>query len=101
MNMAARQSLESHQGYLVKEHIQHFRDGDYGEADLDERINAGLPALREALETADRTHETIVYPGAQHAFHNDTGSRIHADAARDAWRRTLAQFAHHLLDSGV
>ena len=37
------------------------------------RINAGIPALREALEKAGITHEIRIYDGANHAFHNDTG----------------------------
>lgn len=35
--------------------------------------------------------EVIVYPGAGHAFFNDTRPEaFHAQAAHDAWRRTLA-----------
>lgn len=40
--------------------------------------------------------ETVKYesakdvPGAGHAFFNDTGERYNADAAKDAWTRTLA-----------
>jgi carboxymethylenebutenolidase len=37
--------------------------------------------------------EVVVYPGAQHAFFNDTRPAVHdRDASNDAWRRTLALF---------
>ena len=43
-------------------------------AGLDERINAGIPAFRKALEEAGVTHEIYVYDGVNHAFNNDTSS---------------------------
>ncbi len=61
----------------------------YGE--LDERVNAGIDEITEAMEQGHKTFEKIIYPGAQHAFHNDTNpDRYHAEAARLAWQRTLA-----------
>lgn len=37
--------------------------------------------------------EVVVYPGAHHAFFNDTRPEVyHPVAANDAWRRTLALF---------
>ena len=36
------------------------------------------------------------YPGAQHAFNDDTGQRYHADAAKLAWSRTVAAFKANL-----
>src|SRR5579885_2059532 len=63
---------------------------------LDQRIDAGIPEIRNALEKAGIVHEVIVYPGADHAFFNDTGPRYNARAAGDAWARTLAWFAQHL-----
>lgn len=66
----------------------------YGE--LDSRINAGIPALREALEKAGVTHEIVIYPGAGHAFFNDTGGAHNAAAARAAWERTTTWFARYL-----
>jgi carboxymethylenebutenolidase len=66
----------------------------YGE--LDERINAGIPAIREALQRANITHTIVVFPGANHAFFNDTGQRYHAPSAEIAWHRTLAWFERFL-----
>jgi carboxymethylenebutenolidase len=37
-----------------------------------------------------------IYPGVDHAFFNDTGERYNAEAAGDAWERTLAWFREHL-----
>jgi carboxymethylenebutenolidase len=43
------------------------------------------------------TTEVIVYPGAGHAFFNDTRLDVyHRDSARDAWKRTLAHFAKYV-----
>jgi len=68
--------------------------GIYGE--LDQRINQGIPALREALQRAGVVHEIVVYPGADHAFFNDTGTRYNPQAARQAWERALEWFRRYL-----
>ena len=60
----------------------------YGE--LDERINAGIDDITQAMENANKTFKKIIYPGAQHAFHNDANpDRYHPQAARQAWQETL------------
>ena len=56
----------------------------------DARINAGIPAFKEALEKAGVEHTIHVYEGAGHAFMNDTGQRYHKEAAELAWTRTVA-----------
>lgn len=66
----------------------------YGE--LDTRIDAGIPAIREAMQKARIVHDIVIYPGAQHAFFNDTGQNYTEDAARAAWIRTLAWFDQSL-----
>jgi carboxymethylenebutenolidase len=65
-------------------------------AGLDERINAGIPAFKEALEDAGVEHEIHIYEGAQHAFNNDTSARYHPEAARLAWHRTIVFFEEKL-----
>ena len=66
-------------------------------AGLDERVNGtGLPWIR-ALEAAGKGRG-IVYPGVNHAFHNDTSeARYNREAAEQAWRETLGHFARHLV----
>jgi len=64
--------------------------GMYGE--LDGRINGGIPAIEEAMSANNKIYEKMIYPNADHAFHNDTGPRFNPDAAKDAWERTLAWF---------
>jgi carboxymethylenebutenolidase len=66
----------------------------YGE--LDQRINQGIPAIEAAMQQNNKIYEKVIYPGADHAFHNDTGSRYNPEAARDAWARTLEWFGEYL-----
>ena len=59
-------------------------------AGLDERINAGIPAFRKALEAAGVEHQIYLYEGANHAFNNDTAeARYNKEAADLAWGRTI------------
>lgn len=59
-------------------------------AELDERINQGIPALKEALAQHRIDHELYMYPGTQHAFNNDTNpARYNQEAAELAWQRTI------------
>src|SRR5262249_17526472 len=62
----------------------------------DQRVNAGIPEIEAALLAAGKTFEIVVYPGTDHAFFNDTGDRYNADAARDAWTRTVDWFGRYL-----
>ena len=65
-------------------------------AGLDDRINAGWPAYRDALAAAGKIFEAHVYEGVSHGFHNDTTPRYDAAAASLSWQRTLDFFARHL-----
>lgn len=66
-------------------------------AGLDERINEGIPAYKQALETAGTVHVIHMYDGANHAFHNDTSAARYDKAAADlAWLRTIAFFRESL-----
>jgi carboxymethylenebutenolidase len=69
----------------------------YGEND--ERINQGIPAIEEAMQQNNKVYEKVIYPNADHAFHNDTGQRYNPEAARDAWSRTLDWFEVYLKQS--
>jgi carboxymethylenebutenolidase len=64
-------------------------------AEQDERINAGIEPLTEALDEAGVTYQINVYPGVEHAFHNDTGERYNEEQALEAWGDMLAWFEQH------
>lgn len=66
----------------------------YGE--LDSRINSGIPGIEQAMQENGKIYEKVIYPNADHAFHNDTGSRYNPEAARDAWERTLGWFEQYV-----
>ncbi len=66
----------------------------YGEQD--ERITSTLPATEQAMQASGKTFKSIVYPGVNHAFHNDTGTRYNAEAAQQAWAATLEWFGEHV-----
>jgi carboxymethylenebutenolidase len=51
-----------------------------------------VESLRTALEAAPVDTEIVRYPGAEHGFHCDVRPSFNADAAADAWTRTLAWF---------
>ena len=63
---------------------------------LDQRIDAGIPDIENAMKQNGKTFEKIIYPNANHAFNNDTGASYNADAAKDAWAKTLAWFEKYL-----
>ena len=65
----------------------------------DARINAGVPELEAALVAEGKDYKFVTYPGANHAFFNDTSSRYHPQAASQAWLETLEWFEDHLMDS--
>ncbi|HVN54360.1 MAG TPA: dienelactone hydrolase family protein [Anaerolineaceae bacterium] len=62
----------------------------------DTRINGGIPPVEEAMQKNGKIFEKVIYPDADHAFHNDTGPRYNPEAAQDAWKRTLDWFRRYL-----
>ncbi|MEM8853206.1 MAG: YghX family hydrolase [Pseudomonadota bacterium] len=66
----------------------------YGE--LDERINAGWPAYKDALDAAGTNYRMEMFPGVNHGFHNDTTPRYDEEAAKRAEEMTVAFFKEHL-----
>lgn len=63
----------------------------------DARVNASGEPWAAALEAAGKTVEAHLYPGAEHAFNNDTSAaRYDAEAAKLAWERTIAFLKRHL-----
>ncbi|TAN30124.1 MAG: dienelactone hydrolase family protein [Actinomycetota bacterium] len=72
--------------------------GIYG--GLDDRINAGIDDIEAAMSENNKVFEKIIYPGAQHAFHNDTNpDRYHPEASIDAWQRALEWLSRWLPES--
>jgi carboxymethylenebutenolidase len=66
-------------------------------AEKDDGVNAGIAAYEAALKANNKKYTLHMYPGAQHAFNNDTGAARFNKAAADlAWSRTLAFFAENL-----
>jgi carboxymethylenebutenolidase len=59
-------------------------------AALDERTNAGWPALEQVLKANGVKYHMYMYPGTNHGFHNDTTPRYDEAAAKLAWSRTVA-----------
>jgi carboxymethylenebutenolidase len=62
----------------------------------DERVNATWPAYETALKAAKVRYSLYQPENTQHGFNNDTTPRYDADAAREAWKRTVALFERTL-----
>jgi carboxymethylenebutenolidase len=63
---------------------------------LDARVDAGIPAMRDALDRAKVVYDIVVEPDAGHAFFNDTSPCYNAAGAQDAWTRLQAWFGRYL-----
>lgn len=67
----------------------------YGE--IDPPIMEDFPRVAPAMEKAAVDFEYVVYPGVQHAFFNDENKlRYDADAAEDAWTKSVAFLHEHV-----
>ncbi len=70
--------------------------GIYGEADASIPMDH-VAKLREALTAGNKVFEIYTYPGAQHAFGNDTHADRHdPQATQDAWEKTMKFFGKYL-----
>jgi carboxymethylenebutenolidase len=67
--------------------------GSYPEQDFTAKA---ARQLEPVLEQYHVPHDIKIYPGARHSFFNEQGSTYQAEAAGDAWRRTLAFFNAYL-----
>jgi carboxymethylenebutenolidase len=63
---------------------------------LDQRVNASIPQMEDALKASGKTYRMKIYEGAGHAFFNDSRNRYHQPSAEDAWAETLAWFRQYL-----
>jgi len=58
---------------------------------------ADVNRLQEALKRYGKAGEVKIYPGAPHAFFNDTRKDVYRPVeAKDAWTRVLSFFSKHL-----
>ena len=63
----------------------------------DHRITDTVPLFEEAMRKAGRRFERHIYPGAPHAFFNDSRPQVYRkEAAEDAWTRVLAFLGREL-----
>ncbi len=69
--------------------------GLFGGADTGIKVES-VEAFRAALERLEKEHEVHIYPGVGHAFANPTGTNYNAEAATDAWARTVEFLARYL-----
>jgi carboxymethylenebutenolidase len=65
-------------------------------AERDQRITGTAEAMEAAMKAENKIYEKVIYPNTDHAFHYDTGPRYNAEAAKDAWAKTLAWFDKYL-----
>lgn len=71
--------------------------GLYGEQDHGIPVDL-VRAFETALQKHGIEHDVHIYPGAGHAFFNDSRPHIYQPyAAEDAWQRTLRWFSEHLV----
>jgi len=66
-----------------------FSETDYNQ-------NGRIPELVTGMVQRRKTLGLHLYQGTGHGFHNDTGAVYNANAASDAWSRTIAFFNTHL-----
>jgi carboxymethylenebutenolidase len=65
-------------------------------AERDGRVNATRDRAQAALEQAGLEHRIVTYPGVDHAFFNDTGTRYDPTQAAAAFSDVLAWLGEHL-----
>ena len=66
-------------------------------AELDRTLTTQMAAVMTAMLQRQKTFGFVVYQGANHAFHNDTSPAYNAEAACDAWARTVTWLNKFLL----
>jgi carboxymethylenebutenolidase len=66
-------------------------------AQLDTRITSTAPQMEEQLKKAGVPYQVTIYPGVNHAFHNDTnGTGYNATEAQKAWAATIEWFRKYV-----
>jgi carboxymethylenebutenolidase len=65
-------------------------------AERDTRITSTKNEITQQLSRTGHPYQITVYPGVDHAFHNDTGPRYNATQAEAAWVATINWFHHYV-----
>jgi len=65
-------------------------------AEKDTRITSSRDTVEAALKQSGQPYKITVYPGVDHAFHNDTGARYDAKQAEAAWIATIDWFRQYV-----
>jgi carboxymethylenebutenolidase len=65
-------------------------------AELDTRITSTKDQIEAQLKQSGRPYRIMVYPGVDHAFHNDTGPRYNATQAEAAWVAAVGWFHQYV-----
>jgi len=66
-------------------------------AELDTRITSSTQQMEQELKKSGSAYLITIYPGVNHAFHNDTGPRYDAATAQKAWVATIEWFRKYLV----
>lgn len=67
-------------------------------AELDTRITSSTQQMEQELKKSGSPYAITIYPGVNHAFHNDTNpDRYNAAAAQKAWVATVEWFRKYLV----
>lgn len=65
-------------------------------AERDTRITSTKDEIAQQLSRTGHPYQIKVYPGVDHAFHNDTGPRYNATQAEAAWIATINWFRQYI-----
>lgn len=69
--------------------------GLYGGEDASTPVGT-VRANEQKLQSHNKTAQFVIYPGAPHAFFNDTRDSYRPEAAQDAWQLSLKWLRRHL-----
>ena len=65
-------------------------------AETDRALTLRMAPVITEMITRQKVFGINIYQGVGHAFHNDTGAAYNAEAACDAWSRTVGFLNKHL-----
>jgi len=65
-------------------------------AEQDRNLSMQMGPVMQNMLAQNKTFGMVIYQGAGHAFHNDTGPAYNAEVACDAWARAMGWFNKYL-----